>query len=94
MRSGGCWPTGRRRRDRPRARRSAPPRRPRSKVTAARLSIISNSILIALKVVAGAVTGSIAILTEAAHSAIDLVAAIVAYFGVRKADEPADESHP
>ena len=65
-----------------------------SKTRAATLSIVSNSILIALKVVAGAITGSIAIITEAAHSSIDLIAAIIAYFGVRKADEPADEGHP
>ena len=42
---------------------------------------------------AGAVTGSIAIITEAVHSSIDLLASIVAYFSVRKADEPADEDH-
>jgi cation diffusion facilitator family transporter len=64
------------------------------KIRAVRVSIVSNSILIALKIAAGAITGSIAMITEAAHSSIDLVAAIVAYFGVRKADEPADESHP
>jgi cation diffusion facilitator family transporter len=64
------------------------------KIRAVRVSIVSTSILIVLKVAAGAITGSIALITEAAHSAIDLVAAIVAYFGVRKADEPADESHP
>ena len=64
------------------------------KLRAVRVSILSNLILIALKVAAGAITGSIAILTEAAHSSIDLIASIVAYFGVRKADEPADESHP
>ena len=40
------------------------------KERAAAVSIISNTILIALKVVAGVVTGSIAILTEAAHSAM------------------------
>jgi cation diffusion facilitator family transporter len=45
------------------------------------------------KVLAGLATGSIAILTEAAHSAIDLLASLVAYVSVRKADEPADESH-
>ena len=61
---------------------------------AARLSIVSNACLIALKLVAGAVTGSIAIITEAVHSAIDLVASVVAYFSIRKAEEPADESHP
>jgi len=61
---------------------------------AAGLSIASNAILIAIKLAAGAVTGSIAILTEALHSAIDLVASVVAYFSVRKADEPADAEHP
>ena len=64
------------------------------KTRAAGLSIASNATLIVLKLVAGALTGSIAIITEAAHSAIDLVASVVAYFSVRKADEPADESHP
>jgi cation diffusion facilitator family transporter len=63
------------------------------KTRAAGLSIASNVTLIALKVVAGAVTGSIAILTEAMHSAIDLVASIVAWVSVRKADEPADADH-
>jgi cation diffusion facilitator family transporter len=61
---------------------------------AAGLSIASNAILIALKLVAGAITGSIAILTEAIHSLIDLVASVIAYFSVRKADEPADAEHP
>ena len=60
---------------------------------AAALSVVSNSALILLKVIAGTVTGSVAILTEAVHSSIDLVASIVAFFSVRKADEPADESH-
>lgn len=64
---------------------------PKSRVAA--VSILSNSVLIVLKVIAGLATGSIAILTEAAHSAIDLVASIVAFVSVRKADEPADESH-
>jgi cation diffusion facilitator family transporter len=61
---------------------------------AAGLSIASNAILIAIKLAAGAVTGSIAIITEAVHSLIDLVASVVAYFSVRKADEPADAEHP
>jgi cation diffusion facilitator family transporter len=63
------------------------------KVRTAALSVVSNSTLILLKVIAGTVTGSIAILTEAVHSSIDLVASVVAFFSVRKADEPADESH-
>jgi cation diffusion facilitator family transporter len=64
------------------------------KARAAALSIVSNTVLIVLKLVAGLVTGSIAIITEAVHSAIDLLASVVAYYSVRKADEPADEDHP
>jgi cation diffusion facilitator family transporter len=64
-----------------------------TKFGAARLSIVSNTLLITLKVVAGAVTGSIAIITEAVHSSIDLLASIVAYLSLRKADEPADAEH-
>jgi cation diffusion facilitator family transporter len=66
----------------------------RRKTRAAALSIASNSVLIALKVVAGVITGSVAILTEAAHSAIDLLASLIAFFSLRKAAEPADASHP
>jgi len=66
----------------------------RTKSGAAALSIASNALLIALKLAAGAITGSIAILTEAVHSLIDLVASVVAYVSVRKADEPADAEHP
>jgi cation diffusion facilitator family transporter len=64
------------------------------KSRAAALSIASNSVLIALKLAAGAITGSIAIVTEAIHSLIDLVASVIAFVSVRKADEPADEEHP
>ncbi len=71
------------------------PRAPGSvKSRAAALSIASNAILIALKLAAGALTGSVAILTEAMHSSIDLVASFVAYFSVREADKPADAEHP
>lgn len=66
----------------------------KTKSGAAALSIASNSILIALKLAAGAITGSIAIITEAIHSLIDLVASVIAFISVRKADEPADEEHP
>jgi cation diffusion facilitator family transporter len=61
---------------------------------AAMISIASNSGLIVLKLVAGVITGSVAIVTEAIHSAVDLVASFIAYFSVRQAEEPADESHP
>jgi cation diffusion facilitator family transporter len=66
----------------------------RSKSGAAALSIASNALLIAIKLAAGAITGSIAIVTEAVHSTIDLVASVVAFVSVRKADEPADADHP
>jgi cation diffusion facilitator family transporter len=66
----------------------------RTKTAAAGLSIVSNATLIVLKLVAAAITGSIAILTEAIHSAIDLLASGVAFFSVRAADEPADREHP
>jgi len=66
---------------------------PAIKVRTATLSVVSNSTLILLKVVAGTITGSVAILTEAVHSSIDLVASVVALFSVRKAGEPADETH-
>jgi cation diffusion facilitator family transporter len=65
-----------------------------TKSRAAALSIASNALLIAVKLAAGAITGSIAIVTEAVHSLIDLVASVVAYVSVRKADEPADAEHP
>jgi len=66
----------------------------RTKSGAAGLSIASNALLIAIKLAAGAITGSIAIVTEAVHSLIDLVASVVAFVSVRKADEPADADHP
>jgi cation diffusion facilitator family transporter len=59
----------------------------------AMLSVVSNTVLILLKVVAGTLTGSVAILTEAMHSAVDLIASLVAFVSVRIADEPADEQH-
>ncbi len=64
------------------------------KPAAAAVSIASNSILIALKLAAAAITGSIAILTEALHSSIDLIASVIAFVSVRKAEVPADVEHP
>ncbi len=66
---------------------------PRVKQRTAALSVFSNATLILLKVVAGTLTGSVAILTEAVHSSVDLIASLFAFFSVRKAGEPADESH-
>lgn len=68
-------------------------RQPASKTRAAALSIVSNSVLIALKVAAGLATGSIAILSDGVHSLMDLVASSITFTSVRKADQPADRSH-
>jgi cation diffusion facilitator family transporter len=60
---------------------------------AAAVSIFSNTALIALKVIAGLITGSVAIITEAIHSGVDLAASFIAYFSVRQAETPADAQH-
>ena len=65
-----------------------------TKPRAAAVSIASNSALIALKLAAAAITGSVAILSEALHSMIDLIASVIAFVSVRRADEPADVDHP
>ena len=65
----------------------------RARSRAAAVSIVSNTLLIAIKVAAGILTGSVAILTEALHSGIDLLASLIAFFSVRRAEEPADASH-
>ena len=75
-------------------RAASTPRRGTVKTRAAALSIASNTILIALKLAAGAITGSVAIITEAMHSSVDLIASVVAYVSVRTADKPADADHP
>jgi len=64
------------------------------KVKTARLSILSNSVLIAMKVVAGILSGSVSILSEAIHSGMDLLAALIAFFSVKISDTPADKKHP
>ena len=65
-----------------------------TKPAAAGVSIASNCVLIAIKLAAAAITGSIAILSEALHSSIDLIASVIAFIAVRRADEPADAEHP
>lgn len=60
----------------------------------AKLSIFSNSSLILLKLVAGILSGSVSIISEAIHSGLDLVASIIAFIAVKISDKPADEQHP
>jgi len=64
------------------------------KKKAAFMSILSNSALIVLKIIAGLISGSVSIISEAIHSSIDLVAALIAYFSIKQADKPADHFHP
>ena len=65
-----------------------------SRAGAATLSIASNTILIALKVVIGLLTGSVSVISEAIHSSTDLLAAVIAFFAIRSAARPADADHP
>lgn len=62
--------------------------------SAAILSILSNTILILLKYIAGFISGSISIISEATHSATDLLASIITFYSVIKSAEPADDDHP
>ena len=64
-----------------------------SKNRAATLSIVSNTILIILKLIVGIMMQSVSVLSEAVHSGIDLVAAIIAWASIREAGKPADEEH-
>jgi len=59
----------------------------------ARLSVISNTVLVVLKLVVGFYTGAVSIISEAAHSAVDLLAALIAFYAVREADKPPDGNH-
>ncbi|MCC3868216.1 cation diffusion facilitator family transporter [Terrisporobacter mayombei] len=64
------------------------------KIRVALLSIISNSTLIVLKIIAGIISGSVSIISEAIHSSMDLLASIVAFFSVKASSKPADDKHP
>ncbi len=60
---------------------------------AATLSVVSNSTLVALKLVAGFITGSVSIISEAIHSGLDLAAAVIALYSVSQSSKPPDEAH-
>ncbi len=64
------------------------------KSKAALLSVISNTILIALKLLAGILSGSVSILSEAIHSGMDLIASFIALFSVGASAKPPDKQHP
>ncbi|MBS2037400.1 cation transporter [bacterium] len=64
------------------------------KQNAALLSIVSNSTLVLGKLIVGVLCSSVAVVSEAVHSASDLLASIIAYAAVRMSDSPPDEDHP
>jgi len=64
------------------------------KMKVAALSIISNTMLIIFKVIAGILSGSVSIISEGIHSGMDLLASIISFFSVRMASKPADKEHP
>ena len=57
-------------------------------------SIISNAIIIILKFIAGFISGSISIISEAVHSFSDFLASILTFFAISRSSEPADKEHP
>jgi len=63
-----------------------------SKIAA--LSIFSNTFIIILKLASGIFTGSVAVISEAIHSSLDLVASVIAYFSVKISNRPPDKDHP
>jgi cation diffusion facilitator family transporter len=65
----------------------------REKRSVAVSSVVAAIFLTCIKLIVGFLTGSLGILAEAAHSALDLAAAFITLFAVRLSDRPADESH-
>ena len=64
------------------------------KTKAANLSIISNGLIILFKLIAGIITGSMCIISEAIHSLSDFLASVLTLFAVKRSSEPADKDHP
>lgn len=58
------------------------------------LSIISNFFVVSLKLIVGLLTGSVAVISEAIHSSLDLAASVIAFFSVRISSKPPDGDHP
>ena len=56
-------------------------------------SVLAAGLVTTLKIAVGVTTGSLGILSEAAHSGLDLIAALVTYVSVRVSDKPADADH-
>ena len=66
----------------------------REKRAAAGNSVLAALALTGMKLVVGLLSGSLGLLAEAAHSGLDLVAALITFVAVSVSDRPADEAHP
>ncbi len=58
------------------------------------LAVISDMFLIIIKAVSGIVSGSVSLLSEAAHSVMDLISSVINFFSIRVSDKPPDKEHP
>src|SRR5579872_2970449 len=56
-------------------------------------SMLAAAVMTVLKVAAGVLSGSLGVLSDAAHSGLDLAGAALTFFSVRVSDKPADEDH-
>lgn len=65
----------------------------KEKSNVALTSVIAAVFLTLFKLIIGVITGSLGILSEALHSGLDLIAALITYFSVRVSDKPADNDH-
>lgn len=65
----------------------------KEKTSAALISVVAAIGLTSFKILVGVLTNSLGILAEAAHSALDLVAALMTLFAIQIADKPADKEH-
>ena len=66
----------------------------KSKENVALLSVVSNTTLVVMKLIVGILIGSVSVMSEAIHSGVDLMAAVIALFSVKTSSLPADGRHP
>lgn len=66
----------------------------KQKVAVASLSVLSNALLVLLKIIVGILIGSVSVLSEAIHSGVDLLAAVIALFAVKTSIKSPDAGHP
>jgi cation diffusion facilitator family transporter len=64
------------------------------KIMVAAISVFSNTTLVILKLIVGLMAGSVSIISEAIHSGVDLLAAVIALISVKTSSLPADRKHP